>query len=109
MLKDDRGRPLEFADQGKAPKDDDIVMKLYRQMPQLPMPNLYAVAGVLAAFWAYRSGRTFNMLMESRYSDVLYQLRRPDVLSNKVVAMKYCALPVALVPMAAVICFACSP
>merc|ERR1712166_1304600 len=109
MLKDNRGRPVKFADQAEAPKDEDVVMKLYREMPQLPMPNLYVVAGLLAGFWAYRTGRTFNMLMENRYSDVLYQLRRPDVLANKVVALKFMALPLALVPIGAVTVFATSP
>merc|ERR1719253_314619 len=73
------------------------------------MPNLYLVAGLLAGVWAFRAGRTFNMLMGCRYSDVLYQLRRPDVLANKVIVLKYFGLPIAFVPICALIFFACSP
>lgn len=35
---------------------------------------------------------------ESRYADINYQLRRPDVLANKVVALKFLALPMTLIP-----------
>lgn len=44
--------------------------------------------------------------MVVRYSDVLYQLKRPDVLSNKVVALKYLALPLAVIPLSAILCAA---
>lgn len=98
-LKDERGDTVRFADQGPAPeKHEDIVIQLYRKLPSVPLPNLYLVAGCLTAFWAYRAGNTFNKLMIVRYSDIGYQLRRPDVLANKVVALKYLFLPLAVIP-----------
>eukprot|EP00929_Paragymnodinium_shiwhaense_P052739 TRINITY_DN26415_c0_g1_i1.p1 TRINITY_DN26415_c0_g1~~TRINITY_DN26415_c0_g1_i1.p1 ORF type:complete len:258 (+),score=34.29 TRINITY_DN26415_c0_g1_i1:95-775(+) len=91
-LKGDRGEVVKFSDQQQAPlKDDDIVLRLYRQMPSIPLPNLYVAAGVLTSFWMY--------------SDVHYQLRRPDVLAHKVVALKYLALPLGVIPLGALAFF----
>lgn len=105
-LKGDRGEVVKFTDQGKAPlKDDDIVLRMYRQLPSVPLPNLYLAAGVLTSFWMYRVYGTFNKLMVVRYSDVHYQLIRPDVLSRKVVALKYLALPLGAIPLGALAFF----
>lgn len=105
-LLNERGDVVKFADQSKAPvKDDDIVLRLYRQLPAVPLPNLYLAAGVLTSFWMYRVWGTFNKLMVVRYSDVHYQLVRPDVLSRKVVALKYLAVPLGVIPLGAMTFF----
>ncbi|CAE7308998.1 unnamed protein product, partial [Symbiodinium pilosum] len=44
----------------------------------------------------------FTRLMIIRYADVNYQLRRPDVLANKVVALRFLALPLLFVPGVAI-------
>eukprot|EP00928_Gymnodinium_smaydae_P046600 TRINITY_DN31050_c0_g1_i1.p1 TRINITY_DN31050_c0_g1~~TRINITY_DN31050_c0_g1_i1.p1 ORF type:complete len:238 (-),score=38.57 TRINITY_DN31050_c0_g1_i1:103-816(-) len=98
-LLDERGQQVKFHDQSSVSKEEDIVLRIWRQMPSTPLPNLYVAAGLLTAFWAYRVGRTFNALMIVRYSDIHYQLKRPDVLANKVVALKYLALPLAIIPV----------
>jgi hypothetical protein len=45
--------------------------------------------------------KTFNKLMDVRFADFNYQLRRPDVIANKVVALKFLALPLLFIPMGA--------
>eukprot|EP00930_Biecheleria_cincta_P090019 TRINITY_DN79377_c0_g1_i1.p1 TRINITY_DN79377_c0_g1~~TRINITY_DN79377_c0_g1_i1.p1 ORF type:complete len:244 (-),score=33.34 TRINITY_DN79377_c0_g1_i1:78-809(-) len=101
-LEDNRGKQVPFSDQPEMPgKREDIVLRIWRRLPEVPLPNLYVAGGLLTAFWAYRMWGVFNRLMVIRYADVSYQLRRPDVLANKVVALKYLALPLAAVPCAA--------
>lgn len=110
QLEDKHGKEVRFQDQPReiAGSKEDIVLRFYRELPELPMPNLYAVGGVLTALWAYRMFGTFNRLMTVRFADINYQLRRPDVLANKVVALKYLALPLAVVPVGAALCYAAS-
>jgi len=99
---DHEGNPIKFADQPTVPgKQEDIVIRIWRQLPEVPLPNLYLVGGCFTVVWAYRMWGSFNRLMGVRYADVHYQLRRPDVLANKVVALRYLALPLAVVPVAA--------
>mmetsp|Transcript_29425 Transcript_29425/g.84207 ORF Transcript_29425/g.84207 Transcript_29425/m.84207 type:complete len:246 (+) Transcript_29425:75-812(+) len=106
QLKGDRGENVAFADQPQVPgRREDIVLRLWRQLPEVALPNLYIVGGCLTAVWAYRMWGAFNRLMVVRYSDVHYQLRRPDVLANKVVALKYLALPLGVVPVGALLCW----
>eukprot|EP00443_Scrippsiella_acuminata_P114530 CAMPEP_0115590090 /NCGR_PEP_ID=MMETSP0272-20121206/9585_1 /TAXON_ID=71861 /ORGANISM="Scrippsiella trochoidea, Strain CCMP3099" /LENGTH=225 /DNA_ID=CAMNT_0003025275 /DNA_START=21 /DNA_END=694 /DNA_ORIENTATION=- len=109
-LENRHGEEVKFADQPKdmAGVKEDIVLRVWRQLPEIPLPNLYAVGGVLTCLWAYRMFGTFNRLMTVRFGDINYQLRRPDVLANKVVALKYLALPLAIVPVGAVLCCGCS-
>ena len=45
----------------------------------------YHIGGAMACVWMYKCKHRFHMLMTIRYSDICYQLRRPDVLANKVV------------------------
>mmetsp|Transcript_24168 Transcript_24168/g.63803 ORF Transcript_24168/g.63803 Transcript_24168/m.63803 type:complete len:253 (-) Transcript_24168:33-791(-) len=105
-LKNEKGETLTFHDQTTpAGPQEDIVIRMWRELPDLPLPNLYAVGGLLTAFWAYRMHGTFDRLMIVRFADVGYQLRRPDVLANKVLALKYLALPLAVIPVGALGCF----
>jgi hypothetical protein len=106
-LKGKKGEKVPFHDQPKeiAGQKEDIVLRIYRELPEIPLPNLYVAGGFFTCLWAYRMFGTFNKLMSIRFADVNYQLRRPDVLANKVVALKYLALPLAMVPLGAVLCF----
>merc|ERR1711884_124620 len=70
------------------------------------MPNLYIIAPLLTAIWAYRMWGVFNRLMVVRYGDIHYQIIRPDVLANKIVAVKYLALPLAIIPGCALLWYA---
>lgn len=104
-LTGERGEAVLFADQPK-PRDqeEDIVLRIWRRCPSIPLPNLYIVGGTLTAVWGYRMIGVFNRLMVVRYGDIHYQLKRPDVLANKVVAVKYLALPLGIVPVGALLC-----
>ncbi|CAE8633204.1 unnamed protein product, partial [Polarella glacialis] len=98
-LEDRKGNPVRFADQPDVPgKQEDIVLRIWRELPEVPLPNLYVAGSLLTAIWAYRMWGAFNKLMVIRFADINYQLKRPDVLANKVVALKYLALPLAIVP-----------
>mmetsp|Transcript_36685 Transcript_36685/g.80411 ORF Transcript_36685/g.80411 Transcript_36685/m.80411 type:complete len:239 (-) Transcript_36685:96-812(-) len=107
QLLDESGKPVKFIDQADpAGHDEDIILRIWRRLPSVPLPNLYLAGGLLTAFWAFRVGRTFNKLMEVRYADVHYQLARPDYLTHKVIALRYLALPLAIIPAGAVLCVA---
>jgi len=100
------GKPIRWADQPNIDRNpEDIVLRIWRQCPSVPLPNLYVMGGVFTGIWAYRMIGVFNRLMVVRYGDVHYQLKRPDVLANKVVALKYLALPVAIIPVSALLCY----
>ena len=45
----------------------------------------YHFGAAMACVWVYKCKYRFHMLMTIRYSDICYQLRRPDVLANKVI------------------------
>lgn len=106
-LKGERGELVPFKDQPKVPgRQEDIVLRLWRQLPDVPLPNLYIVAPLLTAVWAYRMWGVFNRLMVVRFGDIHYQIIRPDVLNNKIVAVKYLALPLAIVPGCALLWYA---
>mmetsp|Transcript_42818 Transcript_42818/g.96707 ORF Transcript_42818/g.96707 Transcript_42818/m.96707 type:complete len:237 (-) Transcript_42818:81-791(-) len=105
-LEDEQGQVRRFVDQPEVPgKREDIVLRIWRQCPEIPLPNLYVLGGCLTAIWAYRMWGAFGRLMEVRYADIGYQLRRPDVLANKVVALKYLAVPVFFIPAGALLCW----
>mmetsp|Transcript_149310 Transcript_149310/g.212264 ORF Transcript_149310/g.212264 Transcript_149310/m.212264 type:complete len:239 (+) Transcript_149310:43-759(+) len=98
-LEDRRGNEVRFSDQSEAPEQkEDIVLRLWRRLPETPLPNLYWVGGIFTVIWGYRMWGAFTRLMIIRYADVNYQLRRPDVLANKVVALRFLVLPLLVVP-----------
>ncbi|CAK0856528.1 unnamed protein product, partial [Prorocentrum cordatum] len=82
-LENERGDAVRFKDQPQLPQHEDIVLRVWRQLPAVPLPNLYVAGGLLSALWAYRMWGAFSRLMVVRYSDIGYQLRRPDVLAHK--------------------------
>lgn len=52
-------------------------------------PPLVALAVGSTLWWGWRSVRTLEKELERRYADIAYQIRRPDALSNRIVAFKY--------------------
>ncbi|PFH36493.1 hypothetical protein BESB_046850 [Besnoitia besnoiti] len=52
-------------------------------------PVLLGVAVGSTAWWFWRSVRTVEREVGRRYADIAYQIRRPDALSNRIVAFKY--------------------
>lgn len=112
-IRDDRGARVKFDDEPELQKqrDDDLTMlsaswkwtqEQIERLPQVCQPSLYHVAALMTGFWAYRCYRTFNELMIVRYADIAYQIRRPDVLANKVVALKYLGIGGCIVPIIAI-------
>jgi len=52
--------------------------------------------------WGFRSFRAVNALLARRYADSTYQILRPDVLKNRVSALKHLGTGLFLVPASAV-------
>lgn len=103
-LKGEDGKRVRFDDEpnlDKRKEMPDPVEKLRASLHSIYTPNLYHLAGLLTAIWVYRCYGSFNKLMIVRYSDIAYQIRRPDVLANKITALRYLAVGGAVVPCAA--------
>ncbi|EPR59539.1 putative transmembrane protein [Toxoplasma gondii RUB] len=50
---------------------------------------IMALAFGSTVWWCWRSLRTVEKELSRRYADTAYQIRRPDALSNRIVAFKY--------------------
>jgi len=56
----------------------------------------FGLCGVVMSVWLVRCYGAFNRLMITRYGDIHYQIRRPDLIQEKLIAMKYLLLPASL-------------
>ncbi len=56
---------------------------------------------VLSTVWAVRSFVAMNRVLNRRYSDVVYQIRRPDVIANRLRAWQILGVGGAVVPVMA--------
>lgn len=92
---DAEGRVIKFDDQ--APEARQESWKAWIRSWYEPHPLHFA--GAVSALWVYQAYGTFTRLMVGRYADITYQLRRPDVLANKIVVLKYLGVGCAAVPM----------
>lgn len=92
---DGEGRVITFDDKG-----EEARQKTWKAwMHEWYEPHPLHFAGAVSAFWIYQAYGTFTRLMVGRYADITYQLRRPDVLANKIVVLKYLGVGCAVVPM----------
>lgn len=67
----------------------------------LPDISPLFVCAALSGLWAIRTFGSMNKVLNRRYSDVVYQIRRPDVIANRLTAWKYLGLGGLLIPAAA--------
>lgn len=88
---------------------DDGIDKLRRQresgpvqQQRHPLKYLTLLAGVLTGIWGWRAGRSVERVVAGRYSDITYQIRRPDALSARINAFKVLVLGGLVVPGSAV-------
>ena len=65
----------------------------------LPDVSPLIVCGALSLLWAVRAFGAMNKVLNRRYSDVVYQIRRPDVIANRLTAWRYLGVGGALVPV----------
>mmetsp|Transcript_97502 Transcript_97502/g.223521 ORF Transcript_97502/g.223521 Transcript_97502/m.223521 type:complete len:225 (+) Transcript_97502:50-724(+) len=93
---------VHFEQQDQVPEPVGSIETMKQRLLSVYEPSLYHVAILGTAGWGYKSFKRFNYLMTVRYADITYQIRRPDVLANKLVALKYLALPAMLIPSVAV-------
>ena len=62
-------------------------------------PTVLEMAAVGTCLWGFRSVTAINALLVQRYADVTYQILRPDVLKNRVFALKYFGSGLLVVPI----------
>jgi len=100
--KDEDGNTLFEADS----KEGTFVcgaQRIAQEMRQFCQDNSRETAFGLCTFvmgvWFKRSYGTFNRVMVNRYSDVHYQIQRPDMMQRKLSAIKYLVLPGTIVPL----------
>ena len=65
----------------------------------IPSDTILVLCGALSAVWVARSFVAMNKVLTSRYSDVVYQIRRPDVIANRLLAWKYLGVGGLVVPV----------
>lgn len=68
-----------------------------------PLKYVTLLAGVLTCIWGWRAGRSIERVVARRYSDIAYQIRRPDALSARISAFKVLVLGGLVVPGSAVV------
>ena len=76
----------------------DFVNGLRQVLPDI---SPLVMCGALSALWAIRSFGAMNKVLNRRYSDIVYQIRRPDIISNRITAWKYLGIGGMIVPAAA--------
>ncbi len=70
---------------------------LRNALPFSGSPWMLAVP--LTAIWTWRATQAINRLLHVRYNDAVYQLTRPDVLRNKMIAWKHLGSGLFFVPV----------
>ncbi|OEH78237.1 hypothetical protein cyc_03090 [Cyclospora cayetanensis] len=63
-----------------------------RQEQGHPLKYLTLAAGVLTGIWGWRAARSMERVVSRRYSDIAYQIRRPDSISARISAFKFLVL-----------------
>lgn len=61
--------------------------------------NAFQITIGLTAWWGYRSLRSMGKVLDINYSDLVYQIRRPDIIANRITAFKYLVVGGAFVPL----------
>ncbi|KAL8449822.1 hypothetical protein Emed_002785 [Eimeria media] len=67
-----------------------------------PVRYLTFLAVGLTGIWGWRAGRSVERVIAARYSDIAYQIRRPDALSARITAFKVLVLGGLVLPGSAV-------
>ncbi|CDJ63347.1 hypothetical protein, conserved [Eimeria necatrix] len=67
-----------------------------------PLKYLPLAAGVLTCIWGWRAARSIERVVALRYSDIAYQIRRPDALTSRISAFKFLVLGGLVLPSSAV-------
>eukprot|EP00916_Digyalum_oweni_P002457 GHVL01004537.1.p1 GENE.GHVL01004537.1~~GHVL01004537.1.p1 ORF type:complete len:220 (+),score=45.93 GHVL01004537.1:63-722(+) len=65
--------------------------------------NIYQLVGSVTAIWGISSLYRIHKVLDLRYKDIAYQVRRPDALANRITAFKYLVLGGSVVPLGCLI------
>jgi hypothetical protein len=66
----------------------------------IPETSPLVLCAALSLLWAVRSFGAMNKVLNRRYSDIVYQIRRPDVIANRAIAWRHLGLGGLIVPCA---------
>jgi hypothetical protein len=91
---DENGIPIPL---GKTNIPGMDSMKRIRE--QIPESSPLLLCAALSGLWAIRTFGAMNKVLNRRYSDFVYQIRRPDIIANRLVAWKVLGLGGILVPL----------
>lgn len=75
----------------------DFVRYLRNSLPDV---SPLVLCATLSGLWAIRSFAAMNKVLTRRYSDIVYQIRRPDVIANRITAWKILGVGGMLIPAA---------
>ena len=67
----------------------------------IPEFSPLVLCAALSGLWAIRAFGAMNKVLNRRYSDIVYQIRRPDVIANRLTAWKYLGLGGLVIPLVA--------
>ncbi|PHJ23725.1 transmembrane protein [Cystoisospora suis] len=91
---------LPYANAQQVPSHDPA-SRLSSSLGSSSGPALVGLAVGCTVWWGWRSVRVLERALERRYADIAYQIRRPDSLSNRIVAFKYLVGGGLAIPLAA--------
>ena len=91
---DKDGNPIPL---GKTNLPGSDFMKALRDY--MPDASPLFLCAALSGLWAIRAFGAMNKVLNRRYADVVYQIRRPDIISNTLIAWKYLGLGSLAVPV----------
>ncbi|EER16275.1 hypothetical protein Pmar_PMAR003739 [Perkinsus marinus ATCC 50983] len=100
---DEFGNKIEFEDEQDAvePTVSNPMKRAVAGLKAVYTPHILDLAALVSAVWGYRAFKNMNKLLERRYADITYQIRRPDVLLNRIVSLKYLVYGGVLIPVLA--------
>lgn len=75
----------------------------------IPQVSPLFVCAALSTLWAVRAFGSMNRVLSRRYSDVVYQIRRPDVIKERFLAWKYVGVGGLVVPVCLSLFIAVTP
>eukprot|EP00386_Alphamonas_edax_P000413 GDKI01001273.1.p1 GENE.GDKI01001273.1~~GDKI01001273.1.p1 ORF type:complete len:226 (-),score=27.30 GDKI01001273.1:128-805(-) len=94
---------IQFDDKAKAPEKTAaprlISDSVFKAVPWRT-PSISHFALLMVGYWGFRSLKTMHRFLGQRYSDIPYQIRRPDSIANRIVAFKRLAVGGSVIPLA---------
>ncbi|KAF4655661.1 hypothetical protein FOL47_009337 [Perkinsus chesapeaki] len=100
---DEFGNKIDFEDEqdSNQPMVSNPMKRAVAGLKAVYTPHILDLAAAVSAIWGYRAFKNMNKVLERRYADITYQIRRPDVLLNRIASLKYLVYGGVLIPVLA--------